>query len=95
MASSSCSPQSQRIEPMVSPVKHSEWRRMSGGGIVVGVGMSECECSCDCGDSCGGEEACCEVDDKRPTYAPLVIRSISVSFSFHTASRDRLRIAGA
>ncbi|KAI3615356.1 gtp cyclohydrolase-2 [Moniliophthora roreri] len=35
MASSNCSPQSHRILPTVSPVKHSEWIRMRGEGISV------------------------------------------------------------
>ena len=35
MAPRSCSPQSQRIEPRRSPVKHSEWMRTSGASTVL------------------------------------------------------------
>src|SRR4029453_2089909 len=33
MALRSCTPQSQRSEPSRSPVKHSEWRRISTGSV--------------------------------------------------------------
>ena len=58
MASSSCSPQSQRMLPIVSPVKHSECIRTSGEGIesVVTLGF-ELE----------GEEGIWEDADNRPT----------------------------
>ena len=35
MAPRSCRPQSQRSEPNRSPVKHSEWRRMSTGSVGI------------------------------------------------------------
>lgn len=91
MASSSCSPQSQRMLPTVSPVKHSEWRRINGDGItpsimlrVTGEGLLG-----------GGFDARCDDGESRPTYAPRVILSISVSESLQTASKERERMGGA
>jgi hypothetical protein len=41
MAAWSWLPQSQRREPKTSPVRHSEWMRTSGRGLLMGLAADE------------------------------------------------------